>query len=171
MHETATRLMDIAENHIRDAGYAGFSFRELASEIGIRSATVHHHFPTKASMGASIARRYTDRFLEAVAPRPAEKADNVIAIYRDGFRAALEIDGRMCLGGMLGAEAIGLPDEVTYEIKQFFKRCLDDLSTRIGGPGAEIQAHHVMATLEGGMILARALGSIEAFDKATAGLE
>jgi len=55
--ETAERLMDLAEAHIRRAGYAGFSFRDLAAEIGIKSASVHHHFPTKATMAAAVARR------------------------------------------------------------------------------------------------------------------
>ena len=34
MSETAERLMDLAEAHIRHRGYGGFSFRELAAEIG-----------------------------------------------------------------------------------------------------------------------------------------
>src|ERR1700730_5694445 len=54
--------MDLAESHIRDAGYGGFSFRELAAEIGIKSASVHHHFPTNATMATAVARRYGDRF-------------------------------------------------------------------------------------------------------------
>ncbi|HJY50709.1 MAG TPA: TetR/AcrR family transcriptional regulator [Stellaceae bacterium] len=45
------------------AGYGGFSFRDLAAEISIKSASVHHHFPTKATMTAAVARRYGDRFL------------------------------------------------------------------------------------------------------------
>jgi AcrR family transcriptional regulator len=56
--ETAERRMDLAEAHIRSAGYGGFSFRDLAAEIGIKSASVHHHFPTKATMTAAVARRY-----------------------------------------------------------------------------------------------------------------
>ena len=44
MNETAERLMDVAEARIREAGYRGFSFRDLAAEIGIKSASVHHHF-------------------------------------------------------------------------------------------------------------------------------
>jgi hypothetical protein len=46
--------MDLAEAHICKAGYGGFSFRDLATEIGIKSASVHHHFPTKASMAAAM---------------------------------------------------------------------------------------------------------------------
>ena len=39
MSETAERLMDLAEAHIRNAGYGGFSFRDLAAENGIKSAS------------------------------------------------------------------------------------------------------------------------------------
>jgi TetR/AcrR family transcriptional repressor of nem operon len=165
MNETAERLMDLAEARIREAGYRGFSFRDLAAEIGIKSARVHHHFPTKAGMAAAVARRYGDRFFEMVA-----SGDDVIAIYRSAFRGAIERDGRMCLNGLLGAEAGGLPAEVVAEIEMFFRRCIDDLSSRIGGADAVARAFHVMAAFEGGLILARAYGDISAFDQATAGL-
>jgi TetR/AcrR family transcriptional regulator, transcriptional repressor for nem operon len=72
MSETAERLMDLAEARMREAGYRGFSFRALAAEIGIKSASVYHHFPTKAQMAAAVARRYGERFFAAVAPRRDE---------------------------------------------------------------------------------------------------
>ena len=82
MSETAERLMDLAEARIRDAGYGGFSFRDLAAEIGIKSASVHHHFPIKAGMAAAVARRCGERLLKAaVAPRHDESGDDVVAIY------------------------------------------------------------------------------------------
>jgi TetR/AcrR family transcriptional repressor of nem operon len=170
MSDIAQRLMDLAEARISEAGYRGFSFRELAAEIGIKSASVHHYFPTKATMAAAIARRYGDRFLAAVARRPNESAEDAISAYRSAFRSALDRDGRMCLCGVLGAEAGVLSPEVAEEILSFFRRCIDDLSERIGGPGAEARAFHVMATLEGGMMLARAYRSIEPFDQAAASL-
>jgi TetR/AcrR family transcriptional repressor of nem operon len=162
--------MDLAEVRMREAGYHGFSFRELAAEIGIKSASVHHHFPTKAGMAAAVARRYLDRFLEAVTPQPGESAQDVIAVYRAAFRRSIEQDGGMCLSGMLGAESGGLPPEVSDEIEQFFRKAVDDLSRRLGDAGAEERAYGVLATLEGALILARAYGSIEAFDHAAAGL-
>jgi AcrR family transcriptional regulator len=91
--ETAERLMDLAEAHIRNAGYGRFSFRDLAAEIGIKSASVHHHFPTKATMAAAVARRYGDRFLAAVARRPNESAGDAISVYRLAFREALSRPG------------------------------------------------------------------------------
>jgi TetR/AcrR family transcriptional repressor of nem operon len=170
MSETAERLLDLAEARIRDGGYSGFSFRELAAEIGIKSASVHHHFPTKSDMAVAVARRYADRFLLSVAAPGAKAGDDAIARYRAGFRGALARDGRMCLCGVLGAEVGGLPAEVAQEAREFFRRCVGDLARRIGGRGAQARAYQVMATLEGAMILARVFGDIDAFDQATASL-
>jgi TetR/AcrR family transcriptional regulator, transcriptional repressor for nem operon len=168
--ETAERLIDLAEAHIHSAGYGGFSFRALAAEIGIKSASVHHHFPTKATMAAAAARRYAGRFFAAVAQRPNETADDAVAAYQSTFKAALDRDGLMCLFGVLGAEAGGLSLEVANEIFSFFRRCVEDLSQRIGGPDAETRAFQIIATLEGGMMLARAYQDTDAFDQAVAGL-
>jgi TetR/AcrR family transcriptional repressor of nem operon len=76
----------------------------------------------------------------------------------------------MCLFGMLGAETGGLSPEVASEILSFFRRCIEDLSRRIGGPAAEARAFQVLATFEGGMMLARSYQDVEAFDRAVAGL-
>lgn len=171
MRGTAERLMDLAEAHIRDRGYAGFSFRDLAAEVGIRSASVHHHFPTKAKLAAAVAHRYAKRFLAAVEAKPNESAEDAIGAYRSAVRRTLESDGRMCLCGILGAEAGALAPEVTAEVQSFFRRCIEDLAGRIGGGDSIARAHHVIATLEGGMILARAYGDINAFDQATSGFD
>jgi len=40
----------------------------------------------------------------------------------------------MCLCGVLGAEAGVLTPEVVEEIQSFFRRCIDDLTQRIGAP-------------------------------------
>lgn len=170
MNGTAQRLMDLAEDHIRNAGYSGFSFRDLALEIGIKNASVHHHFPTKTVLAAAVARRYTDRFLTFVADQADSSERDVISIYRSAFRDAFARDGRMCLGGVLGAETGGLPIEVAEEIRDFFHRLTDDLSKRIGGRGSKKHALQVLATLEGAMLMARATGDISAFDQATAAL-
>ena len=82
-------------------------FRDLANEIGIKSASVHHHFPTKATMAAAVARRYGDRFFTAVVRRRNETAEDAVAAYRSAFKAALDRDGLVCLFGVLGADPSG----------------------------------------------------------------
>ena len=67
------------------------------------------------------------------------RIEDAISAYRSAFREALERDGRMCLCGVLGAEAGVLPPEVVQEIQSFFRRCIDDLTQRIGGQTKETQ--------------------------------
>ncbi len=121
-------------------------------------------------MTAAIARRYANRFFDAVARKPTETTEEAIEAYRSAFKGALERDGLMCLFGVLGVEGSGLSSEVAAEILAFFRRCIEDLSQRIGGPEAETRAFQVMATLEGGMMLARVYKDNEAFDHAAAAL-
>jgi TetR/AcrR family transcriptional repressor of nem operon len=161
--------MDLAQAHIQKAGYSGFSFRDLAVGVGIKNPSVHHHFPTKAAMAAAIGRRYVERFFESVSPKPGETPEEVISAYQKVFRDGIE-SGQMCLFGMLGAESPGLPTEVTDEVGTFFRKCVDDLERRIGGPDARKRAMRIMAMFEGAQILVRAYGDIAAFDEATADL-
>ncbi len=59
-------LLKVAENKVRKGGYNNFSFREIANEVGIKSASVHYHFPTKADLGAELAHQYTDAFFSGI---------------------------------------------------------------------------------------------------------
>lgn len=164
----ADEIMDAAERRIRDGGYNGFSFRDIAADVGIKSASVHHHFPTKAALAATVARRYTDRFLAAI---DDERAKGVVPAWRDAFRRALEADGKMCLCGVLGAEVGTLPPEVAAEARRFFESGAAQLAQAQGSGADDRQAAlRVLATLEGAMVLARALGDPSVFDDATADL-
>jgi AcrR family transcriptional regulator len=49
-------VMTAAKATVQSHGYNALSFRELAKEVGIKSASVHYHFPTKGDLGAALAR-------------------------------------------------------------------------------------------------------------------
>jgi TetR/AcrR family transcriptional repressor of nem operon len=169
--QRAERLLDAAEARIRQAGYGGFSFRDLGADVGVSSASVHHHFPTKTALAAAVARRYTQRFLAALADAPTP----VLPAWRAGFRSALLRDGRMCLCGVLGAEAGGLPPEIVAEVRAFFAGAIAAIAAGLRAEGAapadaETRAVAAMATLEGAMLVARAMDDPTLFDRATAAL-
>ena len=54
---TVDRIRDVAESQVRSGGYHAFSFREISKQIGIKSASVHYHFPTRSDLGVAVARR------------------------------------------------------------------------------------------------------------------
>ena len=63
MENREQNILAAAEALVRERGYNGFSFREVAREVGIKSSSVHYHFPTKEDLGAAIAENYTENFL------------------------------------------------------------------------------------------------------------
>lgn len=166
MGETSGAIMDAAEERIRRAGYSGFSFREIASDVGVKSASVHYHFPTKEKLAAAVARRYTDRFLQDVDERVAAGED-VVHAWRQVFRAALRRDEKMCLCGAMGATFQDLADEVRDEVRRFFRLGIERLTA---GGQSEDAALQVIATLEGAMLTASVLDDPVLFDRATAAL-
>ncbi|MEM6421404.1 MAG: TetR/AcrR family transcriptional regulator [Pseudomonadota bacterium] len=168
---TAERILAAAERRVRAAGYNGFSFRDLAEDVGIKSASVHHHFPTKAALVARLAAEYTERFLRAVEDAPPGAAR--IEAYRRQFRASLEQDRQMCLCGMLGSESLGLPEPVILETRRFFEQTVAHLSEGLATTpeASRARAIALIARLEGALIVARALDDLTAYDTAVAGLQ
>ena len=167
MSDRRDAIMDVAERLIRTHGYNGFSFREIAAEVGIKSASVHHHFPTKADLAAAVAKRYRERFIASVDEEETAGASRVEA-WRRLFRRSLMEDGLMCLCGILAAEGDALPEAVASEARRFLEggvRSIGEVSGAEPGDGAR-----VLAQLEGAMLLARAIGNPHMFDQATKNL-
>ena len=55
--DTKQAILDVAKARVQARGYNSLSFRELAKEIGVKSASIHYHFSTKGDLGAALARR------------------------------------------------------------------------------------------------------------------
>ncbi|MBI3433798.1 MAG: TetR/AcrR family transcriptional regulator [Proteobacteria bacterium] len=166
-----TAIIDAAEARIRIAGFHGFSFREIAADVGVKSASVHYHFPTKADLGAATAARYLQLLLEqlgdAIDARPlAVKLDTIKAVFRNG----LVRDGMMCLCGALGAEISSLPAPVALQTKTFFEECRTWLRRAFatnGNVDPDASAVQCLALLEGALLIARSLDDVVVFDQAT----
>jgi len=67
MNERASQIIDTAIKMIREGGYHSFSFRQIATELGIKSASIHYHFPSKEDLGVAVMVRYTEIVVDAIA--------------------------------------------------------------------------------------------------------
>jgi TetR/AcrR family transcriptional repressor of nem operon len=167
---TAHRLLDAAEQRTRKLGFNGFSFRDLADDVGIRSASVHHHFPTKADLGRGLVQRYRARVFESLgAPEDGPLADAITKVVEAHRYTLLTLDG-LCICGMLGAEGASLPPEVAVETRGFFDALTRWIATALGTHGAtpeaaEAGALTLVAAINGAMILARSLGDPTVYDR------
>src|SRR5262245_30266387 len=126
MSDVAGAIMDAAERRIRLGGFNGFSFREIAADVGIKSSSVHYHFPTKEKLAAAVIHRYTDEVAELIDRELTVEGDPV-KVWTRAFRGTLHSEDRMCPATVLGAGSLDLPQEVAVEVRRFFKMCIDKL--------------------------------------------
>ncbi|MCZ8041750.1 MAG: TetR/AcrR family transcriptional regulator [Beijerinckiaceae bacterium] len=168
MIETSAReqILDAAEKRARMTGYHGFSFRDVADDVGIKSSSVHYHFPTKGDLCEALARRYTVRAVDRLGdPRslaPGEGPERVAALFRD----ALLIEDRMCLCGLFGSQRDALPTQVATTVAAFFQMILDYLDAAPKASRGSQNSAALLARLEGALILARTLNNPSLFEDA-----
>jgi len=168
-------VMATAKATVQAHGYNALSFRELAKEVGIKSASVHYHFPTKGDLGAALARRYTEEGanylteLLATSSEPSWCMDR----YAEIFRSALANDNRMCLCGIMSAELDDLPPEVRTEVDAFVAMNVAWLTKvlELGKPaanGQDLREHAIaiFAAIEGAQLVARGGQDIAIYDRA-----
>jgi TetR/AcrR family transcriptional repressor of nem operon len=167
----AERVLDAAEALIQSHGYNGFSYDDIARQIGIKKPTIHHHFPTKSELVTIVAQRYAHRFrtrLTDIAGRPGSAADRLRA-YAQLFAGTYRQNRKLCVCGMLGADAETLPADAAAEVTRFFRVNLDWLASvmadgeragtlrLVAQPRDHAQAF--LSALEGAMMVGRGLGS------------
>lgn len=161
MSDMRLAIMDAAERRMRIGGFNGFSFREIGGDVGVKSSSVHYHFPTKESLAAAVVRRWTEKTSELI-DRELEKDANPLRVWASAFRGTLHTK-RMCPCTVLGAAALDLPPEVATEVKSFFKMCLDKLVAE----GLSVaDATRFLSTITGALVVANALGDTAEYDRA-----
>lgn len=169
MSQTLEKLMDEAESGIRSRGYHAVSFRDLATALGIKSASVHYYFRQKEDLGVALVKRYSERFFEALNAR-AETEDNKLKAFAAIYREALVGSDSICLCGMLGAESCGLPEVLNTEVSEFFIANIAWIAGNLPGemPAGERQskAEVTLSTLQGAMMVAETLKDHAIFDRA-----
>jgi TetR/AcrR family transcriptional regulator, transcriptional repressor for nem operon len=172
--DTKEMIMTAARAMVQARGYNALSFRELAKDVGIKSASIHYHFPTKGDLGAALARRYTEEgvvYLNGVLAASPDRR-SCIDSYTNIFRAALENDNRMCLCGIMAAERADLPSEVRLEVDRFTDanvRWLIEVLVQnnpdLKRSEVEPRALAIFAAIEGAQLVARGRGDIAVFDQ------
>jgi TetR/AcrR family transcriptional repressor of nem operon len=165
-------ILAAARRSAQAHGYNGLNFRDLAAEVGIRAASIYHHFPSKADLGAAVARRYWEDAASGLQAIWAETADPAACLrrYPDVFRKALQTDNRMCLCSFMAAEYDDLPDQVRREIQTFadvnvawLSRALSAAAV-VGAGESEPRARAIFAAVVGAQLMARSRSDISLYD-------
>jgi TetR/AcrR family transcriptional repressor of nem operon len=173
---TSDDILACARSLIVTGGYNGFSYADIADTVGIRKASIHHHFPSKVDLVKTLVIRYREaaeegiRHLEHGIAGPFDQLHAYIQYWQTCIGDA---SAPFCVCALLASELPILPDDVALEIRAYF-RFLSGWLTAVLERGVEqgtvalthpprVEAEAFMATVHGAMLSARAYGDSAIF--------
>ncbi len=171
MTSTSEKILDIAQSLIVAGGYNGFSYADISAAIGIRKASIHHHFPTKAELVSALVDRYRRQAEEGLkslreqVPSPAGQLQSYLNYWQTCIRDA---SPPFCVCAMLAGEMQMLPEEVASHVRAHFHslarwltsvlRAGEEQGLFLLSKRPEEEAQMLMASVHGAMLSARAFG-------------
>ena len=176
LSSTAEEILRRTRPLILSGGYDGFSYADISSIVGIRKASIHHHFPTKAQLVRTLVARYRQEAVEGLLAMdnaiadPAEKLRAYTGYWQSCITSG---DEPFCVCALLASQMPALPEEVAVEVRGHF-RALAAWLTGVLRDGLaqgslhmahdpEIEAEVFVATVHGAMLSSRAHGKAEVF--------
>lgn len=173
---TSDAILRCARSLIEAGGYNGFSYADIAAVVGIRKASIHHHFPAKADLVRVLVARYREEAEVAIVelgrafPNPVDQ----LRAYVDYWAACIGDGSRtFCVCALLASEMPALPPAVAVEVGAYFRlfsAWLTELLEQGAGQGAfalsaaaGTEAEIFIATVHGAMLSARAYGDPRVF--------
>lgn len=111
MHgEMAEKILRTTDSLMMQRGYSAFSYADISEAVGIRKASIHYHFPSKAALVIAVLR---------LTERRASKAQRLsilrLRAHLARLRAYIQALGRGCPrkdGVVLCGGAFGLRDAI-----------------------------------------------------------
>src|SRR5690606_29943214 len=119
-------ILHLAESLLQDRGFNGFSYADISSQLGVKNAAIHYHFPSKEDLACAVIQRYRERFKLWINNSrvkdlsPEEKLNWFFGIY-SSYRAD---NGKVCLVGSLEAEFNSIPESLRKEVESLNKEML-----------------------------------------------
>ncbi len=122
MADKREQIEKAATDAIKRDGLRSISFRTLADEVGVKSSSVHYHFPTKSDLAQQVVSKYTDSFVDELTA--IGRSQKTLVGKLDGLISLFEgvIDTQdLCLCGMMSAELTSLDGGTRGALKRFFR--------------------------------------------------
>lgn len=173
---TSDRILHCARSLIAAGGYNGFSYADIAKVVGIRNASIHHHFPSKALLVQALVAGYRADVEAGIAGLERSVSDPLeqLRAYANYWEVCITDEtAPFCVCALLASEMPVLPDEVALEVRAHFRtlsawiasileRGAQQGSLVLTAP-AKAEAEIFMAAVHGAMLSARAYGDTKMF--------
>jgi len=176
--DTKTTLLNSAERAARTRGFDGFSYADLAADVGITKASIHHHFASKAVLAVALMQRYYADLEIACneIDQDYETGAGRLKALITRYRGALDGGQSLCLcvsfstsTESLSADTIAEMSRFRTMMTQWLERVFslgqaDETILHVANPAAEAAA--TLPLLEGAQLAARVAQDPQRFDAA-----
>ncbi|MGO4389766.1 TetR/AcrR family transcriptional regulator [Variovorax sp. M-6] len=166
---TREQILGVARELIQTRSYLGFSFQDVADRVGIRKASLYHHFATKEALGVEVLRAAAQAFKDwtIAKPRtPQASLDAYFRMYRNGLHAGEGV----CPAGAMAPGWDCIDEELRRAVRDLRNAQILWLTGVLGAlsPGGRVGAcaSYVFAACQGALLSARMTGQVEDFDEA-----
>lgn len=176
---TPERLIDSTRELLWERGYVGTSPKAILERAGAGQGSMYHHFKGKPDLALAAIRRTAEEMratAEAVLDGPGtpyERIEAYLLRERDVLRGCpigrLTMDPEVVASSELRAPVDQTLDWLRERLARIVEEGREQGQFAASLDGEEIAAA-VLATVQGGYVLARASGSPAAFDTAVRGL-
>lgn len=134
---TRETIVDKADQFIRNKGYNAFSFKDISNDIGIKTASIHYHFPTKSDLGVATIKEHIAR-TEALKKRVAHESPQIkLEAFLD-VQTQIKRENKVCIVGSLATDLNTLDDTIKTEL-QLFAKIVIEWITEILTEGKELK--------------------------------
>ena len=121
---TRDTIIQVADHLIRDKGFNAFSFKDISNAIGIKTASIHYHFPTKTDLGIATIKGHIER-LEALKAElenksPLAKLEGFFSIY-----STVKSENKVCIVGSLATDLHTVEEGIQKELKVLAEKILE----------------------------------------------
>ena len=173
--DTREKILISAQHLIQTRSFHGFSFQDIANEVGVRKASLYHYFNSKDDIALAVLERAADwlsaRMEKLEGREPPERLEGYFEIYR-----IIHGKGeRMCPGGSFGAVLDAVSSPVQAALHRFAKMHLDWLEDivrdgvergqfQIGDQRARDVAKQIAAGIQGALLVGRLTGDPHVID-------
>lgn len=121
---TREAIIETADELIRDKGYNAFSFKDISNKIGIKTASIHYHFPTKGALGLATVNYHIQNFEvlkeELKTRSPLEKLHGFLSIY-----CKVKEESKICIVGSLASGFNAIDEKMKYALQMFAAKVLE----------------------------------------------
>ncbi|MCM5679761.1 TetR/AcrR family transcriptional regulator [Schlegelella sp. S2-27] len=173
---TADDILRCARTLLMAGGYNGFSYADIAGIVGIRNASIHHHFPSKAELVRVLVKQYREEAaagMAALSQSVPEPMGQLRAYVRYWEACISDASSPLCICALLASQMPILPEAVAIEVRTHFNALstwlvqvlragVREKTIHLTGTAAA-EAELFIATVHGAMFSARAHGDTTVF--------